>query len=153
MAYANVDVREGSFNLYSEVTIDSGVVAGYVKPIAVGVKVVGQNKDKEKPLNHLWQSFVGLVKEVFENQKEPQFATKVPLEGNLNINRETGVWPSVWNIFRNAFVKAFERTTDKSVEFVVKGRKKEVNEVKEVKERKKERRRLFGRRKRETKPS
>ncbi|HZY81995.1 MAG TPA: DUF748 domain-containing protein [Cyclobacteriaceae bacterium] len=115
-AYASVDVERGSFNLYSEVTIDSGMVAGYVKPIAVDVKVVDWQKDKEKPLNLLWQSFVGLVAEVFENQKEDQFATRVPLDGDLN-KIEAGVWPSVWNIFRNAFVKAFDRNTDNSVQF------------------------------------
>jgi len=151
MAYAKVDVEKGLFNLYSEVTIDSGVVAGYVKPIAVGVKVVDWQKDKEKPTNLLWQSFVGLVTEVFENQKEDQFATKVPLEGNLNNNREKSVWPSVWNIFSDAFVKAFERNTDNSVDFVKKSVRK-ANKV-EAREKKKERRRLFGRRKRETKPS
>ena len=118
MAYAKVDVEKGSFNLYSELTIDSGMVAGYVKPIAVGVKVANWKEDKEKPLNLLWQSFVGLVAEVFENQKEDQFATKVPLEGNLNNDIKAGVWPTVWNIFRNAFVKAFERNTDSSVQFV-----------------------------------
>lgn len=115
-AYAKVDVERGSFNLYSEITIDSGMVAGYVKPIAVNVKVADWEKDKEKPLNLLWQSFVGLVTEVFENQKENQFATKVPLEGNLN-NVGTRVWPTVWNIFSNAFVKAFEKNTDNTVEF------------------------------------
>jgi hypothetical protein len=120
MAYAKVDVEKGAFNLYSEVTIDSGIVAGYVKPIAVGVKVADWKKGKEKPLNLLCQSFVALVAEVFGKQKEDQFATKVPLEGNLNNSREIGVWPSVWNIFSNAFVKAFEQSTDNSVEFVAK---------------------------------
>jgi hypothetical protein len=115
-AYANVDVESGSFNLYSEITIDSGMVAGYVKPIAVNVKVVDLEKDKEKPLNLLWQSVVGLVAEVFENQKEDQFATRVPIEGNLN-NVNTRVWPTIWNIFSNAFVKAFDKNTDNSVQF------------------------------------
>lgn len=121
MAYADVDVEKGSFNLYSEVTIDNGVVGGYVKPIAVDVKVVNLKKDKEKPLNLLWQSFVGLITEVFDNQKEDQFATKVLLDGNLNTGVEVGVWPSVWNIFGNAFVKAFELNTDSKVEFAGRG--------------------------------
>jgi hypothetical protein len=115
-AYAKVDVEKGSFNVYSEITIDSGIVAGYVKPIAVGIKLVDWENDKDKPLNLLWQSFVGLVKDVFKNQKENQFATKVPIEGNLN-KVKTGTWPTVWNIFRNAFVKAFDRNTDNSVKF------------------------------------
>lgn len=116
MAYAKVDVERGTFNIYSEVTIDSGIVAGYVKPIAVNVKVASLENDKDKPLNLLWQSFVGLVAEVFENQKEDQFATKVPIEGNLN-NPKAAVWPTVWNIFRNAFVQAFDRNTDNTVQF------------------------------------
>jgi hypothetical protein len=119
-AYAKVDVEKGLFNLYSEITIDSGKVAGYVKPIAVGVKLVDWQKDKEKPLNLLWESFVGLVEEVFKNQKQNQFATKVPLEGDLN-NIKTDVWPAVWNIFRNAFVKAFKHNTDNSVQFAGSG--------------------------------
>ncbi|HEX8060283.1 MAG TPA: DUF748 domain-containing protein, partial [Cyclobacteriaceae bacterium] len=124
-AYAKVDVEKGSFNVYSEVTIDSGMVAGYVKPIAVGVKLVDWEKDKEKPVNLLWQSFVGLVKDVFKNQEENQLATRVPIEGNLN-NVQTGTWPTVWNIFRNAFVKAFDRDTDNSVDFAKSAEDKKV---------------------------
>lgn len=149
MAYAKVDVEQGSFNLYSELTIDSGMVAGYVKPMAVGVKVADWKKDKEKPINLLWQSFVGLVTEVFENQKEDQFATKVPLEGNLNKNINAGVWPSVWNIFQNGFVKAFERNTDNSVQLA--SRSKQVQEDKKTK--KELRREARKERKKLTKPS
>lgn len=165
-AYAKVDVEKGSFNLYSELTIDSGMVAGYVKPIAVGVKVVDFEKDKEKPLNLLWQSFVGLVEEVFENQKENQFATKVPIEGNLNKNVDASVWPTVWNIFRNAFVKAFEHNTDDSVQFADRsggnkvenaGGDKEKSKAQARAERKEERKRKKElrreKKKRQTKPS
>ena len=166
MAYAKVDVEKGSFNLYSELTIDSGMVAGYVKPIAVGVKVVDLQKDKDKPLNLLWQSFVGLVAEVFENQKEDQFATRVPIEGNLNKDIKAGVWPTVWNIFRNAFVKAFDRNTENSVQFADRLEGNEVQKAdgssegtkaearaqkKEERKRKKELRR--EKKKRQTKPS
>jgi hypothetical protein len=129
-AYAKVDVEKGSFNVYSEVTIDSGMVAGYVKPIAIGVKLVDLEKDKDKPVELLWESFVGLVKDVFKNQKENQIATKVPIEGNLN-NVKTATWPTVWNIFENAFVKAFDRNTDNSVHFAqgADGKKVESGEV------------------------
>lgn len=59
---------------------------------------------------------VGVVAEFFENQEEDQFATRVPLQGNLE-NIESGVWPAIWNVFRNAFVQAFERNTDNTVKF------------------------------------
>jgi hypothetical protein len=116
VAYSKVDIEKGTFNLYSELAIDNSKITGYVKPLAQDIKVVNWEKDKENPFNLIWQSIVGTVAEFFENQKEDQFATKVPLQGNLE-NIESGVWPSIWNIFRNAFVQAFERNTDNTIKF------------------------------------
>jgi hypothetical protein len=115
-AYSNTDIEKGVFNMYVEMTIDSNNVTGYVKPLAQDVRVVSLKEDGQKPLNLLWQAVVGFLAEVFENQKEDQLATRVPMDGDLN-NIEAGVWPTVWNIFRNAFVKAFERNIDDTVEF------------------------------------
>ncbi len=115
-AYSGVDVEKGTFNLYSELTIENGIVKGYVKPIANDVIIVNWKNDKQKPLNMIWQGIVGLFVEVFTNQKKDQFATKVPMEGDLN-GVKSKVWPSVWNIFKNAFVKAFEKNTDNTIKF------------------------------------
>ena len=115
-AYSGVDVEKGTFNLYSELTIEDGKVKGYVKPIANNVTIVSWKNDKQKPLNMIWQAIVGLFVDVFTNQKKDQFATKVPMEGDLN-NVKSKVWPSVWNIFKNAFVKAFEKNTDNTIKF------------------------------------
>jgi hypothetical protein len=133
LAYARVDIERGTFNLYSEMVIDDGIMQGYVKPIAQNVKVVNWKEDKKNPLNLVWQSVVGFFVEIFENQKKDQFATKVPLTGDLN-NVETATWPSVWNIFRNAFVKAFEKNTDNTVKF------KAVQEPEKEKESKRDKR-------------
>lgn len=116
LAYADVDIERGTFNLYSEMAVNDGIITGYVKPLAQDVKVVNWKEDKQKPLNLVWQSVVGFVVEIFENQRKNQFATKVPLEGDLN-NVQTSTWPTVWNIFRNAFVRAFEKNTDNTVKF------------------------------------
>ena len=115
-AYSGVDVEKGTFNLYSELTIEDGKVKGYVKPIANNVTIVSWKNDMQKPLNMIWQAIVGLFVEVFTNQKKDQFATKVAMEGDLN-NVKSKVWPSVWNIFKNAFVKAFEKNTDNTIKF------------------------------------
>ncbi len=117
LAYSKVDIESGSFSLYSEVTIDSGNINGYLKPIARHIRVVNWENDKKNPLNLIWQSIISVLAEAFENQKQDQFATKVPIEGNVN-NMEAALWPSVLNIFKNAFVKAFELNTENSVEFV-----------------------------------
>lgn len=134
MAYAKTDIEEGTFSVYSEITLDSGAISGYIKPIAQGIRVVDWKEDKKNVFNLIWQSIVGLLAEVFENQKKDQFATKVPIEGRVDqLNVET--WPAVWNIFRNAFVKAFERNTENSVQFL----NREISE-KEAKRLKKEKR-------------
>lgn len=115
-AYSKVDIEKGSFNLYSEMTVSNGMLDGYVKPLATGIKVVNWEKDKEKPLNLVWESVVGFFVEIFENQRKDQFATKVPLAGDLN-NVKTAFWPTLWNMFRNGFVNAFEKNTDNTIKF------------------------------------
>jgi hypothetical protein len=139
VAYSKVDIEKGTFNLYSELAVNNGKITGYVKPLAQGIKVVNWDKDKKNPFNLIWQSIVGVVAEFFENQKEDQFATKVPLQGDLN-NVESGVWPTIWNVFRNAFVQAFERNTDNTVKFADSSPTPQVKEEKSPKEKRKEKR-------------
>lgn len=119
LAYSKVDIEKGTFFLYSEMTILDGVIKGYIKPLAQNIKVVNWKEDKQNIFNLVWQSIVGFFVEIFENQKKDQFATKVPLTGNLN-NIKTKTWPTIWNIFTNAFVKAFEMKTDNTIKFVPK---------------------------------
>jgi hypothetical protein len=139
LAYSKVDIERGTFNLYSELAVNDSEISGYVKPLAQNVKVVNWEKDKKKPLNLIWQAIVDVVAEFFENQKEDQFATKVPLQGNLK-DIKSGVWPTIWNVFRNAFVKAFERNTDNTVKFSDVGGEGVKEEPKSKKEERKERR-------------
>ncbi|MBP9924565.1 MAG: DUF748 domain-containing protein [Cyclobacteriaceae bacterium] len=119
LAYSNVDIEKGTFFLYSEITAENGIINGYVKPLAQDVTIVNWKEDKQNVFNLVWQSIVGFFVEVFENQKEDQFATKVPLAGDLN-NVKTKTWPTLWNIFTNAFVKAFEMKTDNTIKFIPK---------------------------------
>jgi hypothetical protein len=112
-AYAKVDIEKGNFNLYSEVAVLNGNITGYVKPLFKDLKVIGEN-DLDKPAEVLWESMVGFLTEVFENQKKKQFATSVPLEGQIaEVN--TPFLPAVWNVFSNAFVEAFSNNTDGTI--------------------------------------
>lgn len=114
-AYARVDVEQGVFNLYAELAVNDGAVTGYVKPIAQDIKLLDLPEEKN-PLNLLWEGMVGALKDVFKNQRKDQFATRVPLEGNIK-SPNVAFWPAVWNIFSNAFVGAFQMNTDDSVQF------------------------------------
>lgn len=139
VAYSKVDIEKGTFNLYSELAVNNSELTGYVKPIATNIKVVNWEKDKKNPLNLIWQSIVGVVAEFFENQKEDQFATKVPLQGNLK-DLKSGVWPTIWNVFRNAFVQAFEKNTDNTIKFSESKEKPNNDSSKSKKEERKEKR-------------
>lgn len=113
-AYAKIDVEKGDFNLYSEVAVKEGNINGYVKPLFNNLKIVDWKKDKDKPAQLVWESIAGVLVELFENQPENQFATRVPLKGNIS-NVDAPFWPTLWNIFRNAFVEAFARNTDDTI--------------------------------------
>ena len=115
-AYAKLDFEKGVFNLYSELAVDDGVLTGYVKPVLSEIKMIDFSEDKKKPLEMAWEAVAGLVMELFENQPKDQFATKVPMSGDLN-NVKSSIWPTIGNIFKNAFIQAFKKKTDDSVSF------------------------------------
>jgi hypothetical protein len=156
-AYAKVDIEKGVFNLYSELAVNDGNITGYVKPLFNDLKVVDWKEDKEQPVKLIWESMVGFLAEIFENQREDQFATRVPLEGQIaDVN--TPFWPALWNVFSNAFVQAFENNTDGTISIASASNpdnnsvdKKDVKSKKEArKERRKERRKAKKERKAKT---
>ena len=115
-AYTNTDVEKGVFNLYTEIVIKDAQLTGYVKPVLEDLKIVAWNESEGNFIQKSWEALVGAVTELFENQAKDQLATRVPLEGNLN-DPDVGVWPTVWNVFKNAFVNAFSKQVDHTLEF------------------------------------
>lgn len=115
-AYAKVDAENGVFNLYSEFAVNDAQLEGYFKPVLDRVKILSLENEKGNVLQKAWEGVVAVVSELFENQPENQFATEVPLQGNLE-NVDVGVVPAIWNILRNAFVEAFEKTTEGKIKF------------------------------------
>ena len=111
--YAGIDFDSGTFELSSEVAIADGFMKGYIKPLLINGKMVGsEDSFREK----IWEGFLGFFKFLFTNQKTETLATKVPLEGDLN-NVEAGIWPTVTNIFKNAWIQAFKQSPDEEIEY------------------------------------
>ena len=79
------------------------------------LEIIDWNDDKSG-LQKIWEGIVGALLEIFENQPEDQFATKVPFSGNID-NPDTGFLPAIWNIFSNAFIEAFSKNTDNTINF------------------------------------
>ncbi|CAM3365426.1 DUF748 domain-containing protein [Aequorivita lipolytica] len=111
--YAGIDFEKGTFGVYSEVAIADGHLIGYVKPLLNDTQLIGK---EDGFIEVLWEGFVGFFKFLLKNQGTDTLATKVPFEGDLN-NVEAGVWPTVINIFENAWIKAFTGDVDGDIEF------------------------------------
>lgn len=111
-AYTSVDFERGFFDLVTEASVHKNKISGYMKPIVRDFKILDWQKDKKKGVAEvIEESVIAAAMQVFKNQKKDQFATRVPLEGSLS-EKETDIWVITKNIFRNAFVKAFEARFD-----------------------------------------
>lgn len=111
--YAGIDFTKGDFNVFSEVAIADGYLKGYVKPILKDAVLIGK---EDGFVETLWEGFVGFFKFVLKNQKENTLATKVPIAGDLN-TVDSKVWPTITNIFKNAWVEAFKNVIDNDIDF------------------------------------
>ena len=114
-SFAALDFAGGTLNLYSEIVTKDGHLTGYIKPLITEMDVVDLRQD-QNPINIIWESLAAIVMEVFQNQPKDQFATKIPLDGNLE-NVQTEVLPTIGNIIYNAFVQAFSKGTDDEIRF------------------------------------
>ncbi len=112
--YAGVDFEKGTFELYTEFAIADGYLKGYIKPMFINTTLLG--KEDHGFFEKLWEGFVGVLKFVFKNQGTDTLATKAPLEGDLN-QVESEMIPTVFNIFKNAWIKAFSEDVDKNINF------------------------------------
>ncbi|MDP2685916.1 MAG: DUF748 domain-containing protein [Aequorivita sp.] len=133
--YAGLDFDKGTFGIYSEVAIADGHLIGYIKPLLTNTELIGEG---DGFLEILWEGFVGFFKFVLKNQGTDTLATKVPIEGNLN-NLDASTWPTVFNIFKNAWVKAFTGEVDDEINYKDAFKEGEITREQKQELRKKER--------------
>jgi len=111
--YAGIDFAEGNFNIFSEIAISDGFLTGYLIPILKDSKLI---EKEDKFFEKLWEGFVGFFKFIVKNQKENTLATEIPIEGNLNAVQGE-FWPTFLNIFKNAWIQAYQGTIEGKVDF------------------------------------
>lgn len=115
-AYTNTDAEEGTFNLYTEVAVKDAAIDGYVKPVIENLTIIQWKEEEEPFLNKVWQSIVGGVTSAFKNHPKDRFATQVPVNGNV-MEVETGIWVTIWNVVKNAFIEAFTKSLEGTIDF------------------------------------
>ena len=112
-----IDIKSGKLSVYSEFAIKDSHLNGYVKPIATDVALIDLRKEGN-PIKLAWDTVVAIVVEVFTNHATGEFATKVPLEGNLGKGGiSTDTWAAISGVVHNAFVEAMKKGTDGTIKF------------------------------------
>lgn len=114
-AYGAVDIKSGKLSVYSELAIKESHISGYVKPIATDVSLIDLRKEGN-PVKLAWDAVVAGVVEIFTNHATGEFATKVPIEGNVG-NISTDTWTAIGGVLHNAFVQALKKGTDGTIKF------------------------------------
>ena len=114
--YTGMDFEKGTISIYSEMAMKDQTFEGYIKPLVKEMRIFNWKEDN-RPLGQWIKEFFSEgIQEIFENQKKQQFATRVPIQGQLD-NINTNIWLTVFNSFKNAYIKAFEYKLDKSIDF------------------------------------
>jgi len=115
-AFAGVDAESGTFDLYSEFAVEEGLMEGYVQPMFHNLSILDLSEEDQGFFSTVWEGIVEGATQIFRNQPEDQLATQVPFSGRVD-NPDVGVFPSIWNIFRNAFIDAFQAGAGGEIEF------------------------------------
>ena len=115
-AYAKVDAEEGTFSLYSEIIVKDGHIEGYVQPVILNLRVLDLTDDDHNVLTAAWEVIVEGITQIFRQHPRDQIATRAPISGEVG-EPEFGVLITIWNVFKNAFIEAFEQSVEGMIEF------------------------------------
>lgn len=106
-AYTKTDVSRGTFELYSEVEAEGGGYRGYVRPFFRELDFRNVEDPNESLAVRAKEKVVGALSRWLKNDEERKVATEVPFSGDFG-NGRVGLWESVHNLMRNAFVEALK---------------------------------------------
>jgi hypothetical protein len=106
-AYGHFEFESGTLRLATQVDSKNGSFTGYVEPVFDKMNIRAPQDEQKNPLSHLWASIVDGLTKVVRNQPKNRFGTRVPISGTFD-QPQPAIVTTVFNAFRNAFIKAFE---------------------------------------------
>jgi hypothetical protein len=112
--YIKADAEAGDFELYMELAAADGRFEGYAKPILQNVDLYRSGEEEQSPLKRLWEGFLDFAAEVLENDQADQVAARIPFTGTID-NPETSLFATISSVMRNAFISAFARSLEGSI--------------------------------------
>jgi hypothetical protein len=123
--------------MYSEMAMKDGRYQGYFKPILMDAKIF-KWKEKDRSLGDgIKEFFSEGIQEMFENHKQDQTATRVPIEGTVAAG-QADIWKTITSAFVNAYIEAFRFQLDHTIDFNDLNKVKSKDAEKEEKKAKKE---------------
>ena len=115
-AYGGFTFEQGTFRMAMEASTRNGAYRGYVEPVFDHMSIFNPEHDAKNPVGFVWQAIIGGITQIVRNHPKDRFGTKVPFAGTFDDPRPD-IITTVFNAFRNAFVKAFSGTLeDKKIE-------------------------------------
>jgi hypothetical protein len=114
--YTGMNVEAGKLSLYSEMVLNDGNFEGYFKPLLEDLRIFDWKEENRNFGQWIKEFFSEGIKEVFENQKKEQFATRIPIKGSLD-NLKANIWLTIINAFKNAYISAFQHQLDQTINF------------------------------------
>jgi hypothetical protein len=107
-AYGGFDVRTGEFSVYSELTIKSGVLDGYVKPLFRDVQVGDPDGESPRDIRRqLYEGSVAMAAKILKNRSRDEVATVVHVSGPVE-RPQISRLATVGRLLQNAFLKPID---------------------------------------------
>jgi hypothetical protein len=112
--FIKADAEAGRFELYLEIAAADNRFRGYAKPILQDVELYRSGEEERSSLKRLWEGFLDFAAEVLENEDADQVAARIPFSGTID-DPESSVLATIVSVLRNAFVSAFARSLEGSI--------------------------------------
>ena len=106
LSQTGVDVADGLFSVYTEITVKGGRVEGYLKPLVRNLRVSDKKKDQGKSFGkrvemHVLQGLANL----FKNRATRQVATVTRISGSTS-DPKMSEWEAIRRLLSNGLFRA-----------------------------------------------
>jgi hypothetical protein len=106
LAQTGVDVADGLFSVYTELTVKGGRVEGYLKPLVKNLRVFDKQKDRAKPLGKRVEiHVVQWLATLFKNRSSKQVATITRISGSTS-DPKLSEWEAIRKLLGNGLFRA-----------------------------------------------
>jgi Domain of Unknown Function (DUF748) len=105
-AYGHFTFDAGTLKVAMEATAKNGAYRGYIEPVFDHMSIFNPAKE-DNALTAVWEAILEGITRIVRNHPRDRFGTKVPFSGTFE-KPNPEILTTIFNAFRNAFIKAFE---------------------------------------------